>query len=60
VLDDDDGRFPKLLRQLPAGIQVDEVIETQLLALQLRCAGNAPAGAVGVERGALVRILAVA
>ena len=60
VLDDDDGGLFKLLRQFPAGVEIDQVIEAELLALKLRCAGNAAARAVGVKRGALVRVFAVA
>ena len=60
VLDDDHRRLVELLRQLPAGVQIDEVVEAQFLALQLRGAGDAQAGAVGIERGALVGIFAVA
>ena len=60
VLDDDDGGFVKLLRQLPAGVEIDEVVEAEFLALELGCAGDAEAGAVGVERGALVGVFAVA
>jgi hypothetical protein len=60
VLDDDDRGLVELLRQLPAGVQIDEVVEAEFLALELPCAGDAQAGAVGVERGALVGIFAVA
>ena len=60
VLDDDDGGLVELLREFPAGVEVDEVVVAELFALELRCAGDAEAGAVGVERGALVGILAVA
>ena len=54
------GSHLELLRQLPAGVEIDEVVEAQFLALELCCAGNAQAGAVGIECGALVRIFAVA
>jgi hypothetical protein len=60
VLDDDDGGLVELLRQLPAGVQIDEVVEAEFLALQLASAGDAQAGAVGIERGALVGVFAVA
>ena len=60
VLDDDDGRLVEFLRELPAGVEIDEVVEAELLALKLSCAGDAQAGAVGVERGALVGVFAVA
>ena len=46
VLDDDDGRLVEFLRKFPAGIEVDEVVEAELFALQLRCAGDAEAGAI--------------
>ena len=59
VFDDDDGGFLKLLRQLPACVQIDEVVKAELLALQLRCACDAAAGAVGIKRGALMRVFAV-
>ena len=36
VLDDDDGGFVEFLRQLPAGVEIDEVVEAELFALQLR------------------------
>jgi hypothetical protein len=54
VLDDDYGRLVELLGQFPAGVEIDEVVEAQFLALKLGCAGDAEAGAVGVEGGALV------
>ena len=60
MLDDDDSGLVELLSQLPAGVQIDEVVEAELLALELASAGDAEARAVGVERGALVGILAVA
>ncbi len=60
MLDDDDGRLVEFLREFPAGIEVDKVVEAELLALQLSCAGDAEAGAIAVQGGALVRILAIA
>ena len=33
----------ELLGQLPAGVEIDEVVEAEFLALELRCAGNAQA-----------------
>jgi hypothetical protein len=60
VLDDDDGGRVELGGQLPAGVQIDDVVEAEFLALQLARAGDAQARAVGVERGALVRVFAVA
>ena len=41
VLDDDRRGLGKLLHQLPARVQIDEVVVAEFLALQLRCAGNA-------------------
>ena len=61
MLDDGDGRRRReLLHQLPAGVEIDQVVVAELFALQLCGAGNAEAGAVGVERGALVGVFAVA
>ena len=60
MLDDDDRGLVELLRQLPAGVEIDEVVEAEFLALELGCAGDAEAGAVGVEGGALVGVFAVA
>ena len=60
VLDDDDGRLVKFLREFPAGVEVDEVVEAELFALKLRCTGDAEAGTVGVERGTLVGVFAIA
>ena len=60
VLDDDDGGLVEFLGQLPAGVEIDEVVEAEFLALELGCAGDAEAGAVGVEGGALVGVFAVA
>ena len=50
----------KFLHQVPAGVEIDEVVVAEFLAVELRCAGNAAAAAIGVERGALVGIFAVA
>jgi len=58
VLHDDGGRLVKLLHQFPTGVEIDEVVEAQFLALQLASAGDAEACAIGVKRGALVRIFA--
>ena len=65
VLDDDHCRViscapGKLLRQLPAGVQIDKVVETEFLALELFCSCYAEAGPVGVESSALMRVFAVA
>jgi hypothetical protein len=35
VLDDDDGGLVELLGQLPAGVEIDEVVEAEFLALEL-------------------------
>ncbi len=50
----------EFLRELPAGVEVDEVVVAELLALELLGAGDAGAGSVGVEGGALVGVFAVA
>ena len=60
VLDDDDGGLVELADQLPAGVEIDDVVVAKLFALELLGGGDALAAAVGVERGLLVRILAVA
>ena len=60
MLDDDDGGLRKLLGQLPAGVEIDEVVEAEFLALELGCAGDAEAGAIRVKSGALVGVFAVA
>ena len=59
MLDDDDGGFVKLADQLPAGVEVDEIVVAEFFASKLEGGGYAFAGAVGVESGALVRVLAV-
>ena len=59
VLDDDDGGGVELADQLPAGVEVDDVVVAQLLALQLAGVGHAFATAVGVECSVLVRIFSV-
>ncbi len=59
MLHDDDGRFFKLLRQLPASVQIHEVVKAQLLALQLLRSRNPQTASVCVKRRALMRILAV-
>ncbi len=38
VLDDDDRGLVELLRKFPAGVEIDEIVEAEFLALQLRCA----------------------
>ncbi len=59
VLDDDDGGLVKFLREFPACVEIDEIVEAEFLSLELSCTGDAQAGAVGVERGALVGVLAI-
>ena len=46
--------------ELPAGVEIDEVVVGELLALKLRGSGDAGSGAVDVKRGGLVRIFAIA
>ena len=61
MLDNGADRLVELLRQIPRGLQVDNVVVGKLFALQLARIGNAlPARGVGVHRGLLVRILSVA
>jgi hypothetical protein len=62
VLDDgDEGACGiELARELPAGVEIDQVVVAQLFSLQLARAGNAGARAVNIERRLLVRVLAVA
>jgi len=60
VLDDDDGGFGELGDELPAGVEVDEIVIGEFLTLELGGAGDACAGPVGVNGGKLVRVLAVA
>ena len=60
VLDDGDGGFGKFFGEGPAGVEIDEVVVAELFALELARIGDAEAGAVGVEGGALVRVFAVA
>ncbi len=50
----------ELACELPAGVEIDEVVVGELLALQLPGARDAGARAVGVERRLLVRVFAVA
>ncbi len=60
MLDDGDHGFVELLGKFPTGIEIDEVVEAELLALKLGCTGNAEARAIGIEGGALMGIFAVA
>ena len=46
--------------QLPAGVEVDDVVVAEFFALELDGGGYALAAAVGVEGGALVGVFAVA
>ena len=62
VLDDRDGRLVEVVRRPPSRVAVDVVVVGHLLAVQLRRLRQAGLRleAVGEERGALVRVLAVA
>ena len=62
VLDDDrEGAAGKVARGGPGGLEIEEIVERELLAPQLRRAGDADARpGLAVEGGALVRVLAVA
>ena len=60
VLDDGDHRLIELAGKLPTGVQVDQIVVAELLALKLLSGGDAETRAVGVERGALVWIFSVA
>ncbi len=60
MLDDGDDRLLEFLRQIPGGLEVDDVVVGEFLALQLAGVGHADAGAVGVHGGFLVRVLSVA
>ena len=46
--------------QLPAGVEIDDVVVAEFFALKLLGGGDAFAAAVGVEGGALVGVFAVA
>ena len=59
VLDDGRCGLLEFLDQLPGGVQIHQVVVGELLALQLLGARDA-ALAAGIERGLLMRILAVA
>ena len=60
VLDDGADGLIEFLREIPGGLQIDDVVVGKLLALQLAGVGDAGAGAVGVHCGLLVRVFAVA
>ena len=50
----------ELLRQLPAGVEIDEVVEAEFLALELGAPAMPRPEPSAVEGGALVGIFAVA
>src|SRR5690606_31761538 len=58
VLDDSGRRGVELVDQLPGGVEIHQVVERQLLAMQLFRPGDARAGRA-VDRRLLVRVLAV-
>ena len=62
VLHDDAGRRFELAHAFQRGVCIGDVVETQFLALQLARGSHAhaPRDGIGVERGGLVRVLAVA
>ncbi len=60
VLDDGDHGLVEFLAERPAGVEVDEVVVAEFLALKLRGGGNSGAGAVDIEGGALMGVLPVA
>ena len=60
MFDDGYAGGVELLREIPAGIEIDEIVEAEFLALQLGGSGDAGGGAVGVEGGALVRVFSIA
>ena len=60
VLDDGADWLRKFLREIPGGLQIDDVVVGKFLALELAGVGDALAGAVGVHGGFLVRVFAVA
>ncbi len=65
MLDDDDGgrslrRNGELGDELPAGVQVHEIVIGELFALELLGAGDAGMGAVCIESGRLVGVFAIA
>ena len=55
-----EARLVEFLCEIPGGLQVDDVVVGEFLALQLKGIGNARIRAVRVHRGLLVRIFAVA
>ena len=59
VFDDGDYGLVEFLGEIPGGLQVDDVVEGQFLALELAGIGHAYARAVGVHGGLLMGIFAV-
>ena len=61
MLNDDGTRALELAGELESRIQIDQVIEGQLLALQLDCVGEhrCKIGVLTIEGGTLMRILSV-
>ncbi len=61
MLDDHAGGHDELRQQLPRGIQVEQIVERQILAAQLRDLREHVSARTDlrVERGPLVRVLAV-
>ncbi len=60
VLDDRDRRFGEVVCAAQGRVGIHKVVVRHLLAAQLRGLGDTAAGGVDVERGGLVRVLAVA
>src|SRR5579863_5999570 len=60
VLDDGADRLIEFLCEIPGGLQVDDVVVGEFLALELTGVGHAGAGAVGVHGGPLMGVFAVA
>ena len=60
MLDDRANRFLKFLRQVPRGLQVNDVVIGKLFALYLARVGDSRARGVGIHCCFLVRIFAIA
>ncbi len=60
VLDDGADNLVELLRQVPRRLQIDDIVVAELFALELLAIRYSLTRAVGIERGLLMRILAVA
>ena len=58
MFDDGRGRIGEFLDELPGGIEINQVVVGQLLAVKLPGSCN-PARPVGVQRGLLMRVLPV-